>query len=86
VAGIVYEDGTLMKSGGHPRIQLANGNKVRHLRTGDELVPATPEAIEKFQAEAIEGMTPDEIIARETAENEEHDHGDQGEEGEEEED
>jgi len=79
VTGIVYEDGTLEKSNGHIRIQRADGTKVRSVNPAD-IVPVTPKDIEKFQAEATVGMTPDEIIAREAEETATHEakHGDQG--------
>jgi hypothetical protein len=63
ITGIVYEDG----SNGDVRIQIANGTKVKYLKP-DVLSPASPAEIKKFQGEAVEGMTPEAIIDRETKE------------------
>ncbi len=64
LVGIVYEDGSQHKSVGRMRIQTADGTKIRYLQPS-WLEPATAEDAEKFKAEAIPGLTPEEIIERE---------------------
>jgi hypothetical protein len=67
--GIVYEDGSLGKSGAKMRLQKADGTKVRDVPITD-VVAATPKEIKQFKAEAVPGITPKEIIAREKKETE----------------
>ncbi len=67
MVGIVYEDGTLPKSKGRMSIQMSNGSKVRGLVPAN-FEPVTPEAIASFKKLATDGLTPDEIIARELEE------------------
>ena len=68
LTGIVYEDGTLPKSGNHIFIQTSAGDKARRIRP-EVVRPASDAEIEAFQAEAIEGINPEAIIAREAEEN-----------------
>jgi hypothetical protein len=70
VTGIVYEASNL-----NPRIQLANGRKIRSLDGTNELIPATQAEIHQYQAEALEGMNPADIIAREKGEQGEDESG-----------
>ncbi|MDP2727323.1 MAG: hypothetical protein Q8P59_07240 [Dehalococcoidia bacterium] len=62
LVGIVYE-----VNGYTARIQIADGTKVLSLST-TVMCPASPAAIEAYWSEAIEGLTPEAIIAREAEE------------------
>jgi len=62
LVGVVYEQTTF-----GVRIQRADGVKVRGL-PADGFQPATPENVKVFQSQAIEGVSPEAIIAREAEE------------------
>lgn len=62
LVGIVYERGA-----GRLRIQKPNGEKVREVPEAFTML-ASPQSITQFKSEAIQGVSPEAIIAREKAE------------------